>query len=65
MSTVKIIKLRGETGLLQPGRLVDVSAEKAAEWVKNGWVVEIKEEKVQLETKEEKFTKKEKQTKKK
>lgn len=63
MLTVKITKLQGETGLIQPGRLVNIPDATAKEWVAKGWAIEVKQEKQIIETKEKKFTKKEKQTK--
>lgn len=66
---VKILILRGETGILLPGRLVDIPDQQAKEWIAKGWATEnkcspeIKEDKTVIETKQEKFTKKHKNTK--
>jgi len=60
---VKILILRGETGLRLPASLVDLPDQAAKEWIKKGWAVEVKEEKTIIETKEEKFIKRKKHTK--
>ena len=55
---VKILILRGETGILLPGRLVDIPDQQAKEWIAKGWATEnkwspeIKEDKTVIETKE-------------
>lgn len=49
---VKVIILRGETGLLMPGRLVDLPEQTAKDWIKKGYAVDIKEDKTVIETKE-------------
>lgn len=60
---VKILILRGETGLKLPASLCDLPDQTAKDWIKKGWAVEVKEEKAVIETKQEKFTKKHKNTK--
>jgi len=66
MTTVKIIKFTGETGLRKPGSLVDISDNLAELWIKVGIAEkhEVKQDKTVIETKEEKFIQSEKQTKK-
>lgn len=49
---VKILILRGETGLKLPASLCDLPDQTAKEWIKKGWAVEVKEEKTVIETKE-------------
>lgn len=55
---VKIIELRGETGLLTPGTLHSLPKKQAEKWIKLGWVKAIpkprknKEHKAKIETKE-------------
>jgi len=52
---VKIIGLRGETGLRKDGQIVPVPAGQAKHWVKMGWAAYLKKEsKAKIETKEEK-----------
>ena len=61
---VKIKQLRGETGLLKVGTLIELEAKKAKIWIKNGWAelvskpkIKKKELKAEIETKELKQTK--------
>ena len=49
---VKILILRGETGLKLPASLCDLPDQTAKDWIKKGWAVEVKEEKTVIETKE-------------
>ena len=65
---VKVLKLRGETGLRLPGSSYLCEQSLAEKFSAAGWVeIEsnfvVKEEKAQIETKEEKFIKTPKATK--
>jgi len=69
---VRIIKQIGETGLRQPGTLILLNDELGTKWINNGWAVEVdqdelakKQLKTDIETKQEKFKVKEKETKRK
>lgn len=62
MKTVIILKQIGETGLRTPGTPVLLPDEQAKQWIEKGWA---KEDKTTFETKEEKFTQKVKETKRK
>jgi type II secretory pathway component PulK len=69
---VRVTKQIGETGLRLPGTLFLLNDELGQKWIQNGWAVEVdqyeiegKELKTDIETKQEKFKVKEKETKRK
>ena len=69
---VRITKQTGETGLRLPGTLILLNYELGTKWIDNGWAVEVdqselagKQLKPNIETKQEQFKQKDKETKRK
>ncbi len=64
MKTIRVLNLVGETGLKKPGTLICLPDTSADLWIAKGWAeLAEKQEMPNLETKEEKFVNRTKQTK--